>query len=99
MKPTCSICLEPIRIKDNAKLHCKHNLHLKCVLELRSTKCPICRRRLSSVKLCEEDLQKMASRHQEDQENFYVDIEEINLFYVEEMDFSDVEEDSLIPII
>jgi len=73
---TCPICMELIEIKDNAGLCCRHDLHLSCVLELHSPTCPICRRKLKSNKLCEEDLQKMVVKHNEDVEDFDDDLDE-----------------------
>ena len=73
----CPVCMEVIEFEDNAGLLCKHDLHLSCVLELHSPTCPVCRARLESDKLCDEDLEKMKLKHNEDvayiDEETYVD--------------------------
>ena len=52
---TCSICLDDIslnRAKKDDKvtmLECNHPFHTKCISQLRSNKCPSCRRRFTNI--------------------------------------------------
>ena len=48
---TCSICLDDISLNEDkiTTLECKHPFHTKCVSQLRSNKCPSCRRRFTNI--------------------------------------------------
>jgi hypothetical protein len=63
---SCSICLENVYDSNSAKLECKHEFHLKCILQLRNTLCPGCRATIKSELVSEEQLKKMEQLYELD---------------------------------
>lgn len=63
---TCAICLEDIVTTDTKviTLECKHPFHTPCLSQLRSNKCPTCRRRFT--KISEEILAQIFQRENND---------------------------------
>ncbi len=71
---TCAICLEDI-LKTDTKvitLDCKHPFHTPCLSQLRTNKCPACRRRFTNIypeilsKIKQREHNDMLSRNAED---------------------------------
>ena len=63
---TCAICLEDILENDPKviTLDCKHPFHTPCLSQLRTNKCPICRRRFTNI--YPEMLSKIRQRENSD---------------------------------
>ena len=63
---TCAICLENILENDPKviTLDCKHPFHTPCLSQLRTNKCPICRRRFTNI--YPEMLSKIRQRENND---------------------------------
>ncbi len=71
---TCSICLEDILEADTKviTLDCKHPFHTLCLSQLRTNKCPTCRRRFTNIspeilsKIIQRENSDILSRNAED---------------------------------
>jgi hypothetical protein len=62
----CSICLDDVSDCDNVRLECHHLFHTECVTQLRSDKCPLCRKPIKSSVLTEKQLNVMRKRYSDD---------------------------------
>lgn len=70
----CPVCLENIKMEEDAKLECKHSVHLKCVLPMLKAECPICRLQIKPGKtmLNPKDIKNIENRGKET----WIEIEE-----------------------
>jgi len=80
---TCAICLEDILATDPKiiTLECKHPFHTPCLSQLRSNKCPICRRHFTKIspeilaQILQRENSDILSRNAESFNNFIRDNE------------------------
>ena len=61
---TCAICLEDTLEVHTITLDCKHPFHAPCLSQLRTNKCPTCRRRFTNIH--PEMLSKIKQREHDD---------------------------------
>jgi hypothetical protein len=66
-KTECCVCMEEMPETD--KLDCSHPVCRGCLGQLRSDKCPMCRREVSAVHIKKSDKKKMCQRQNEDHQN------------------------------
>lgn len=57
MTDECSICLEKLTDKQKVKLECNHVFHLDCIKQIENNSCPLCRRKIISKSVCNENHQ------------------------------------------
>ncbi len=79
-KEECSICLEDIT-GNTTTLPCKHKFHSDCIVQLAHKKCPMCRRKISSV-IFNHLMERHIDRHDllSNRQPFRMNVSNSNLF-------------------
>ena len=83
----CCICIGNTYDFNDAKLKCGHHFHFKCITELRSPNCPLCRSKLESELINDNLIQIIQNRYDDDmKQRNSIAIED---FLTQELEFQD----------